>query len=313
MPYNPCGRVVDFGRVPYRTSCRFFKDSDVETDIIWYPALPNAPVLGFPSAISSLNWGVEERDIGVYCGYRVGEVPTAERKYTNQKPKPAARGGHVCGTPEDFADGAVYDPDAPPIPYRPDGLPQCCVDGGGVGLGWQAFPLLRGELGWYRGDASPRQANSETYPGSGQGYDIGVEVIHCAQVVEVGSNDLDGFWRRHSLAGGTYTVTATEEPDPVFTRLLFWFVVTPGGGAYTSGAQVFPGFRPANDVDEDRTAGRESGSAQALRAYPKEKPTAKFHFHHSIANARRSGSRAERHRGDGVESRPNQTIDRIAE
>lgn len=31
-------------------------------------------------------------------------------------------------------------------------------------------------------------------------------------------------------------------------------VTLPGGGATQSGAQVFPGFRPANEVDEDRTA-----------------------------------------------------------
>jgi hypothetical protein len=33
---------------------------------------------------------------------------------------------HVCGTPEQFANGLTFNPDITPVVYRADGLPVCC-------------------------------------------------------------------------------------------------------------------------------------------------------------------------------------------
>ena len=133
--YNPCGRAVEIGRGSYRTKCRFFADSDAEADIVWYPALPDAPALGFPSAITSSEWDVRERD-GTYP-YRtgVGEVFDAPRRRLKPAEKPAATGHHVCGTREDFEQGAKYNPALPPRLYRADGLPVCCAPGEGILFG----------------------------------------------------------------------------------------------------------------------------------------------------------------------------------
>lgn len=135
IPYNPCGRAVEIGRSSYRTKCRFFADSDAEADIVWYPAPPDAPALGFPSAITSSEWDVRERD-GTYP-YRtgVGEVFDAPRRRLKPAEKPAATGHHVCGTREDFEQGAKYNPALPPRLYRPDGLPVCCAPGEGILFG----------------------------------------------------------------------------------------------------------------------------------------------------------------------------------
>lgn len=135
MPFNPCGRVVDFGRSSYRTRCRFFRDSEVEADIVWYPALPDAPVLGFPSAITSSEWDVQERD-GTYPHRTgVGEVPGAPRRRLRPTTKRAATGAHVCGTRSDHEFGASYNPSITPRLYRADGLPVCCAPGEGLLFG----------------------------------------------------------------------------------------------------------------------------------------------------------------------------------
>lgn len=111
----------------------------MEIDIQWYPCKPDAPALSVPSVISSLDWWVQERDLGVFAGYKVGEVPGAPRTYNAAKVNPAATGLHRCGTEEQWRDGASFDP-AGNFPRRADGLPKCC--GGqpaGMLIGGRAF------------------------------------------------------------------------------------------------------------------------------------------------------------------------------
>lgn len=123
MPYNPCGRVVDFARREYKTKCRFFRDSDTEVEIQWYRAADDAPSLPFPSAVMSLDWldnGYDEPWLG-----EVGEVWGEPRPYSFKGTPVGLTYDHICGTEEDFAEGAVFDPDRE-VKYDEQGLPLCC-------------------------------------------------------------------------------------------------------------------------------------------------------------------------------------------
>lgn len=135
MPYNPCGAVVDFGRSCYKTKARLFRDSDEETEIQWYFARDDAPTLPYETAVTSSYWDREEVYVGLPYREGVGEVSPGPRIHTRAIEIPAARGTHICGTREDFEQGAVFDPDITPRVYRPDGLPTCCVPGMGLLLG----------------------------------------------------------------------------------------------------------------------------------------------------------------------------------
>lgn len=132
MPFNPCGRVVDFGRRPYSTKFRPFSDNATEVDLHWYPALPDAPVLDRPSFVSL------DSEPFPWAKSGFGEVYNAERPWSPRKAVDGALGVHVCGTDEQFSRGASYDPDIEPIVYGENGLPACCdvPDGiqGGVEL-----------------------------------------------------------------------------------------------------------------------------------------------------------------------------------
>jgi len=121
--------------VPHRTRCRFFRDSDVEDEVLWYPALPDAEMLPYPSMIG--NSYLDPDGVFFLPG---GEVYGAEKIFSPEQQKPGALGGHVCGTETDFREGCLFLPDEPPVTYRTDGLPTCCgaaVDraGGGAGGG----------------------------------------------------------------------------------------------------------------------------------------------------------------------------------
>lgn len=142
MPYDPCGMICGIGRYCYTTKMRPFRDSDLEVDIVWYPADPDAIVLPFPSVVTNLEEMVMERSLGIYAGWPVGEVPGALRPYNAQTVKPLTGRGRYCGTPSMFRNGAYYDPDVN-RPKRPDGLPLCCGEIPGlVQFTYQPFGLF---------------------------------------------------------------------------------------------------------------------------------------------------------------------------
>lgn len=122
MPFNPCGAICDYIDAPYTTKFRPFSDSDLEVDIVWYPARADAPVLPYPSVIQSRtnfpdeSWAIETP----------GEVYDAPRIRNGERVKIGARGTHVCGSAADFAGLAKYNADLPPVLYDADGLPLCC-------------------------------------------------------------------------------------------------------------------------------------------------------------------------------------------
>ena len=240
VPYNPCGYAVEWARRTYSTKCHFFADSDHEEEIIWYPAKPDAAPLPFPSAICSLDWDREEHDLGVYTGYKVGEVPGAARPFRDEDVKPRARADHFCGTREDFEDGAVYNPDLAPVVYGADDLPACCAPFGGVMLGGHVAIFPQGGVGLF-GSASPYPGGSGVYPGTPQpGPDVWV--YYASLVYPSGTLPFSEDWHSPALVGGTYTLE-TDTPDlPAgsTSALYFWFVLDSGGGSVSNGAEFAP-------------------------------------------------------------------------
>jgi hypothetical protein len=133
--------VVDWGRVPYRTRCRFFRDDETEDEIRWVEARPDAPPLPYTSIIvNSFN----ERDKELWEG--VGEVWGEPRPYTGQRAPRGLDGDHVCGTAADFGEGGLYEPTVPPVAYDANGFARCCNGpkrlNGGAGAGGVTHPVI---------------------------------------------------------------------------------------------------------------------------------------------------------------------------
>lgn len=132
--FNPCGQIVANLRDGYETDCRFFRDSDTVVRIRWVRAQPGAKVMDNPSPISSLRWKPFP-----WTQVGVGEVFNADVLVRQFPPIPGADGQSFCGNVEDFERGAVFDPDAPPMQYSPEGLALCCAaDPGGFEAGGEA-------------------------------------------------------------------------------------------------------------------------------------------------------------------------------
>lgn len=122
MPINPCGYIVDFNRRAYDTKARFFNDSPSEVTIRWYPALPEAKCLPFPSKWNSLDW-----DSAPYERGPLGEVWDTPRTNNFTIPIPLTGKGHFCGTEHDFRHGVSITNPQQPVGYDPGtGLPLCC-------------------------------------------------------------------------------------------------------------------------------------------------------------------------------------------
>lgn len=144
MRFDPCGRVCEIGRIPYTTRARLFRNSEIEVDIQWYPVPMTNPRLGLPTTIISRIWQGTPYDYAGTPPYpdTVGEVIGARHRPWPNVSRPDATGERICGTEEDFVRGCVYDPDAPPVVRRDDGLPMCCGLGlipmGGIGMGGEA-------------------------------------------------------------------------------------------------------------------------------------------------------------------------------
>lgn len=93
---------MDRLRSCYRTSVRFFKDSEETTDIQWY--FTKKPWLDVPTTFSSRNWVSEN---GQWAPL-IGEVCGAERKWVNGKPPRGARqDGEPQGSAEEWAEGCT--------------------------------------------------------------------------------------------------------------------------------------------------------------------------------------------------------------
>lgn len=114
--------MVDWGRRPYTTKFRPFKDDDTEVDLVWYPVAVGAKSLKYPSKVQSLDWVTMP-----WVATGVGEVFGAVRSFNGKESLPYAIGLGPCGSETDFTEGGEFDPLAPPTVYGPDGLPTCCL------------------------------------------------------------------------------------------------------------------------------------------------------------------------------------------
>ena len=112
--------------------CRFLDAPDQVGRVRWFEAAPDAETLPFESVILRTDW-----EIDPWMDAPVGEVSGAARSTDLTRAPRGSGRGHVCGTEEEFREGAHYDPDAPPVLYGGSGLPHCC------GL----WPVLRGGAG----------------------------------------------------------------------------------------------------------------------------------------------------------------------
>lgn len=140
--------MVDYIRRPYSTLARFFKDDEGPPVIIqWYKAAPGAPVLGRGTSFMSLDWTSETTKVinpnwpDLPWEQRPGEMFEAARPFSPWPTPIGLNYAHVCGTEDEFIDGAVFDPGRE-VKYDEQGLPLCC--GGPI---VPAFPLEVGFAG----------------------------------------------------------------------------------------------------------------------------------------------------------------------
>ncbi len=204
MRYNPCGRIVDIGRYSYSEMLPVFRDSEAEAQVVWYPARDDAPVLGCPSSILYREWDRDEvTEDGEVWGPTGRALP-----WNGEEEKPGASGGHRCGDDIDFEEGGLFEPELPPVEYRPDGLPVCCdpimVGRGGAVAGGVATvdpgPYRRGSGGAVGGGLS-RVVYYAPQIGSGGAVAGGVaEVTYRTIIIGLGG----------AVAGGVSTV----DPGP---------------------------------------------------------------------------------------------------
>lgn len=149
--YNPCGRLVDWRRVPFRSKVRPFRNSENDAGVIWIPVAPGALPLRRVSVIAVPDWD----DVYWTWAGAVGEY-TAPLSYSNQRARPGTGRGHVCGSDQDFEEGGDYDTELAPVTYGASGLPTCCaapvvgaggmVLGGFGSVGFITRPVARGGL-----------------------------------------------------------------------------------------------------------------------------------------------------------------------
>ena len=144
MRYDPCGRIVDMVRRPYRVACRPWRNSELEVTLHWYVTNPANGTLPYPCRINSLDWRPDNINPAP-----VGEVSFADRIFDGwDNVAVPMKGDHICGTRDDFVNGGVYDPDAVPLERDIDGIPTCCRPPiGGVVLGGEAVLAEPIELG----------------------------------------------------------------------------------------------------------------------------------------------------------------------
>jgi len=162
--------------LPYASDnpCRFFRDSGIVGTQHWYEAPPDAPVLEGWTAFGNSFWDYQGED-----EYPIGGVRVHQPENTFATFPPGLKPDHVCGTPEDFAIGGIYDPTTPLVKIGSYGLPLCCNPPrrprGGFAVGGISVPVVvppissRGGFG-AGGDSSARVVGpQDIIEGGGEG------------------------------------------------------------------------------------------------------------------------------------------------
>ncbi len=130
MRYDPCGRAVDVIRAPYRTACRFNRNSDEAATIHWYVVPEQNGALGIPLPINVQYWRAEKHTKG-----GVGEVFDAPRVFDGWDRLRVTPTDHLCGSEDDFRNGGIRDTELPPFPRDVTGIPECCQEFGALVMG----------------------------------------------------------------------------------------------------------------------------------------------------------------------------------
>ncbi len=119
----------------YRTTMRFFTNSDEAIEVRWYPAPEGAQAMPY-TRFASGDWAYERVD---WKG--PGEVLGAPRTWINWDTPASARGDHYCGTPDEWRNGIPAPAAGVNVMYDRWGLPACCNPGmpGGTADGGGAF------------------------------------------------------------------------------------------------------------------------------------------------------------------------------
>jgi len=199
--------VVDFIRSGYRTTMRFFADSDLEIPVRWYRCQPGAlPFPGYNRFASGNNSSPAPTDerFSPALWQGVGEVGGAPREYSKEPAPLWATGQKFCGTLEEFAGGCVFDPDFE-MPLHADGGPLCCHDddkggtsaaAGGNVQGGSAVGLAYGPPLYFRGGnyqgGSARSYRRWIRAARGGNYQNGSSAARWYSVGERGGNRQGG-------------------------------------------------------------------------------------------------------------------------
>lgn len=122
MPVDPCGMVMDMLNTGYKSKMFPYIDRpDIYALVEWYPARPDAKVYEAETCFRSSIWGSHlDQPPGP------GELYERPWKTVPAKVLLSALGRSVCGTPEEFDEGVIYDPDWVPPPVNGEGIPLCC-------------------------------------------------------------------------------------------------------------------------------------------------------------------------------------------
>jgi len=170
---------VDLARACYRTKCRFFKDSDVETEIEWYFVPDGTPFLPFSHVIGCDNWQSDK-----FNWRGPGEVDFSPRPFVQGSTKPSALARNVCGSAEEWAEGLNWPATGPPVEYDPFGIPTCCA---GATVPWVGDGGLE-----FDGNA-PWSTNAPTIGDGGLEVNGAVLIETNSWAVGNGGLEFDGF------------------------------------------------------------------------------------------------------------------------
>lgn len=134
---NPCGRTVQQLRSCYTADVKFFADSDVTTQVMWYFTPQSREWLGLEHSFGTSVWDEDwmpEPPIGEVRGSEV---------YSKGYPPYPVPGAGLCGSSEQWLNGASINDSVPA--YQPGTLiPVCCsvpqkdVATGGLAIGGTA-------------------------------------------------------------------------------------------------------------------------------------------------------------------------------